>query len=209
MKTKNILLVSLIIVLAINFSCKKQEDVTLDKIANGEVSFSPMEVGNYWIYSVYTIDQTGIPAFTRYDSTYIVGTKEINGNTFYEYRSNSSATYVQYLRDSMSYLVDDSGEKFFHPSTSDTLKNDKIEIFGFVISHTYRVMHTPSEYIECDAGAFKAMEARLTTSLPLLNTKTVASRYYSANIGLIKREDAPELTGNQTIYSLLRWSQKE
>ena len=195
--------------LAINFSCQKQEDVSLDKVANGEVSFSPLDIGNYWVYSVYSIDQTGLPMFQNYDSTYIVGTKTINGNDYYEYRSSTSATYVTYLRDSVGYLINDSGEKLFHHSTKDTILNNKVEVFGFVISHTYRLIYQLDKFVQCDAGAFKATEARLTTSFPLLGTETNASKYYSANIGLIRREDAPTFTGNQTVYSLLRWGKEE
>lgn len=209
MKTKNILLLSLIIILAINFSCQKQEDITYDKVENGEVTFSPLEIGNYWVYSVYNIDETGIPIFTNYDSTYIVGTQNINGNKYYEYRSSTSTTYVEYLRDSVGYLINDSGEKLFHHSTKDTLLNEKFEIFGFIISHTYRLIYQLDEFVKCDAGSFKAVESRLTMSLPLLGTETVASKYYSVNIGLIKRVDAPDLTGNQKIYSLLRWSKEK
>ena len=209
MKRNNILLISLITILALNFSCQKQEDVTIDKVANGEVRFSPLDIGNYWVYSVYSIDQTGLPSFTNYDSTYIVGTKDINGNDYYEYRSSTSDTYVSYLRDSIGYLINDSGEKLFHHSTKDTLLNNKVEIFGFVVSHTYRLIYQVDEFVNCDAGAFKATEARLTTLFPALGTQTDASKYYSANIGLIRREDAPGFTGNKTVYSLLRWGKVE
>ena len=138
MKTKHIILASLVILIAINFSCQKQEDVTYDKVENGEVTFFPLEKGNYWVYSVYDLSPDGKYTFKHLDSTYIVGTKKIKGNTYSEYRSSTSATYVKYLRDSIGYIIDDSGERLFHHSTADTIRNEKLEVFGFVISHTYR-----------------------------------------------------------------------
>jgi len=204
-------LFSIIIILSIiglSYSCKKQEDVTIDKIDNGELSFIPMEVGNYWIYQVNSIDKDGNSTYIRTDSAYIATTKDIAGVSYFEYHI-PAINYTEYLRDSSSYLVDDKGEKlFYHKYDKDTLLNNKIMNSGIIISHTHRVIHILGSNIECIAGSFPAIEARYTISLPLLNKEYVSHFYYSANIGLIFREDAKDISGNIKTYSLMRWGTK-
>ena len=206
---KQIQILSSIIILSIiglNYSCKKQEDVTIDKIDNGEISFAPMAIGKYWIYEVNNVDADGLITFVGIDSTYIEGTKVIGKNTYFEYRSSSSISYKMYLRDSASYLVDDKGEKFFyHKFDNDTLLNKKTESSGYVINHTYRVIHLLDEKIDCVAGSYPAVEAQYTVSFPLLGTEYTSHYYYSAGIGLILRSDAPNLSGDRKTYSLIRW----
>ena len=85
------------------------------------------------------------------------------------------------------------------------LLNIKVESFGYVLSHTYRVIHTSDNYVSCVAGSFPAIEIRYTIIYPLLSTEYISHYYYSANIGLILREDAPDLSGNTKVYSLMRW----
>ncbi|OYT11816.1 MAG: hypothetical protein B6I18_02835 [Bacteroidetes bacterium 4572_112] len=204
-------LFSIIIILSIivlSYSCSKQEDVTIDKIDNGELSFIPMEVGNYWIYQVNNVDENGNSTYVRTDSAYIATTKDINGIIYFEYRV-PTINYTEYLRDSSSYLVDDKGEKlFYHKYDNDTLFNNKIMSSGLVFSHTHRVIHILGNSTECIAGSFPAIEARYTISLPFLNKEYVSHFYYSVNIGLIYREDAKDLAGNIKTYSLMRWGTK-
>ena len=206
--TKHSKIFSLIFILSIIgliYSCKKQEDVTIDKIENGELSFIPMEVGNYWIYQVNSIDKNGTSTYIRTDSAYIATTKDIGGITYFEYHV-PAINYTEYLRDSSSYLVDEKGEKlFYHKYDNDTLYNSKIMSSGLVVSHTYRVMHILGANIECVAGSFPAIEARYTILLPFLNKEYVSHYYYSANIGLIFRKDPKDLAGNIKTYSLMRW----
>jgi len=205
-----IYILALAIVMITAFSCKKQEDLSIDKIDNGEVSFSPLEVGNYWIYEVSLMDKTGQLTFVEIDSTYIVGTKDFNGNTYYEYNSSTSATYKQYLRDSASYLIDEKGEKFFyHKNNADTIEEQKIEAFGYLISHIYRVIYHHDELVKCVAGDFPAIEARYTIEFPLISTKTTSYNFYSLDIGLILRADAADVNGNRNIFSMMRWGKAE
>ncbi len=202
---KSLVLVLIIAIVSVNYSCKKQEDVSIDKVEEGEVSFSPMSVGNYWVYEVYSVDKQGNATYNSMDSTYISKTTTVNGNSYFEYRTSSSVAFKQLLRDSSNYLVDDKGEKFFHPTTKDTLKNEKVEFGGTVFSHTYRLMHIPNKKISCAAGDFDALESRLTAVYPILNTENISSNYYSAGIGLIRIETAPGINGDYKLYSLKRW----
>jgi len=192
------------------FSCKKQEDLSIDKVDAGEVSFSPMEVGNYWIYEVSSMDKNGNFTFVEIDSTYIVGTKDFNGNTYYEYNSSTSPNFKQYLRDSAAYLVDEKGEKFFyHKNNADTIEDQKIEAFGYLISHIYRVIYFHDELVSCVAGDFPAIEARYTIAFPLLSTETTSYNFYALDIGLILRADAADVNGNRNVFSMMRWGKAE
>jgi len=202
---KSLVLVLLIAIVSVNYSCKKQEDVSIDKVEEGEVSFSPMSVGNYWVYEVYSVDKQGNTTYSGMDSTYISKTTTVNGNSYFEYRTSSSVAFKQLLRDSSNYLVDDKGEKFFHPSTKDTLKNDKLVVAGNLLSHTYRLMHIPNKKISCAAGDFDALESRLTVVYPFFSTENNSSNYYSAGIGLIRIETSPSVNGDYKLYSLKRW----
>ena len=202
---KSLVLVLLIAIVSVNYSCKKQEDVSIDKVEEGEVSFSPMSVGNYWVYEVYSVDKQGNTTYDSMDSTYISKATIVNGISYFEYHTSSSAVFKQLLRDSSNYLVDDKGEKFFHPTTKDTLKNEKLIVAGTLLSHTYRLMHIPNKKISCAAGDFDALESRLTVVYPFFSSENNSSNYYSAGIGLIRIETSPSVNGDFKLYSLKRW----
>ncbi|MCK5846182.1 MAG: hypothetical protein KAG84_02000 [Bacteroidales bacterium] len=206
---KNIILFTTILIIGISFSCKKQEDLSIDKIENGEISFSPMEVGNYWIYEVGEYDKDGKYNYLDIDSIYISTTKDINGNTYFEYLSSYNSSYKEYLRDSAGYLINETGEKFFyHKNHNDTIENEIIEVAGVIISQNYRVIYIHDTEITCLAGSFPAIEARSTIYLPLLDIKLVSYYFYSANIGVIIRVDTPDLLGATKVFNLMRWGKE-
>lgn len=203
---RNIQIFIALVIIVFTIGCKKQEDVSIDKIEAGEVNFSPMQIGNYWIYEVSTVDKDSNFTFKSIDSTFIAGIKAINGNEYYEYRSSSSAGFVQYLRDSSGYLVDEKGEKFMIANNfTDSLVSETVKLFGNIFSKTYRLMYKPSSAITTKAGAFDAVEARFTEEYPLVGYSYVAHAYYAPNIGLILRQDKPNASGKFTVYNLLRY----
>ncbi len=81
-------------------------------------SYSRLKTGNYWIYQVFEVDSAGNGSPTaEYDSCYISKDTMIRGNTYYFLTSQNGGaggyTCERWLRDSLSYLVDDKGRKWF------------------------------------------------------------------------------------------------
>lgn len=202
MKTNYLALFILVFIFAI--SCKKQKDVTIDKI--GAESYTPLSVGSYWIYDVSNIDTLGNATFLMIDSTYIESDTVLNGETYSVFRSSSSAFYQQLLRDSASYLVDEMGQKFFHPANfTDTLfKNIFVNFNNDTISLTYRIMRVPPGPASCIAGSFDALDAETTRELPLLNIETKSHYLYASGVGLVLRQDFP-VFGKVRTYNLVRY----
>jgi len=204
--SKFLLVVLMFTAISLNYACKKQEDVSIDKINNGEISYLPMAVGKYWIYQISDIDENGDATSQGYDSTYISGTKEINGNSYFEFRSTYIPNYNQYFRDSASYIVNETGERFFcHKNDKDTLLNEKVVNFGYLIKHTYRVIHMLDKQVECVAGNFPAIEIRHSILYPLFNKNDISHFYYSPNIGIVLHKEATTLVGTTRVFSLMRW----
>jgi hypothetical protein len=185
-------------------ACKKQEEITIDK--GGLASFTPMSVGSYWIYDVSNVDSTGQATFISYDSTYIVSDTILNGNTYFVYNSSSSPFFIQMLRDSAMYLVDENGQKFFHPENFvDTLYKNVIPGFNNdTINFTYRLMRKPNKPTLCIAGTFNTLDAEVTRYLPFFNLTSKSHYHYTPGIGLVLRQDFP-IFGNVRTYNLVRY----
>lgn len=187
-------------------SCKKQKDVTIDKTNTlGGKTFTPMTVGSYWIYDVSIIDSLNI-TFIMFDSTYIESDTMLNGEIYYVFKSSSSPIYVQFLRDSAKYLVDEKGQKFFHPvNINDTLyKNVLTNYNNDTINFTYRIIRIPPGPTHCIAGVFNTLDAESTRYIPFLNIKTKSHYFYTPDIGLVLRQDFP-IFGKTTTYNLVRY----
>lgn len=105
-------------------SCKKDDECqpaitnnNTQVIQNPGTNYSSLQVGNYWIYQRFQLDppstETALPVF---DSCYVEKDTLIHGNTYFKYvgYSNSlptspSAPTIEFLRDSLDYLVDLNG----------------------------------------------------------------------------------------------------
>jgi len=206
---KNILYISVILLFAL-FSCEKQEDVTIDKLEEEGGDFLPLSVGNYWIYEVTNVDTNGNSTFVNIDSTYIVGDTNISNEIYYIFKSSTSLFYTQYLRDSMHYIVDETGEKFFSPLyQQDTLFSNLVEnINGDTISFTYRIMREPSSPIKCVLGEFRALDAEVNRYFSFVNRLDKSHAFYAPRIGLILRQDFYSFAGKRNEYSLIRYNVK-
>ncbi len=201
MKNFYLLLISLTMLFA--FSCKKQKDVTIDK---SDETFTPMSIGSYWVYDVSNIDTLGNSTFIRFDSTYIDSDTILNGKLYFVFKSSSSAFFTQFLRDSARFLVDESGQRFFHPENfTDTLYKNFVPGFNNdTLSFTYRIMRRISGTISCVAGDYNALDAEMTRYLPFFNMKVKSHNYYAKGVGLILRQDFP-VFGKIRTYNLLRF----
>ena len=105
-------LVSLLII-----SCSKE-----DPISSGEMipdSIIPFTVGNYWIYQSYLEDENGVlQPKSSTDSMYIESSQMINGIEYFNVNNYSvaSSNVTTVLRDSLGYLVNDSGQIVYSPN---------------------------------------------------------------------------------------------
>ena len=82
--------------------------------------YLPLAVGNYWIYQNVNLDSLGNEtALNLFDSIVITKDTLINNKLYYVFGGiqNYAATFPEYLRDSVGYLVNIKGQKTF--STTD------------------------------------------------------------------------------------------
>ena len=188
-------------------SCAKQDDVTINKLEEEAGNFLPLSVGNYWIYEVSQVDTNGNSTFQKIDSTYIKGDTNINNNIYYILKSSTSLFYIQFLRDSSGYIVDEKGQRFLYQMiTEDTLYRNLIKsINEDTLSFTYRIMVKPQGSIECVMGNYIALDAEMTRYLPFSGRTDKGHYYYSSNIGMILRQDYFNFLGKRTEYSLIRY----
>jgi len=188
-------------------SCAKQEDITINKLEEEIGNFLPLSIGNYWIYEVSQVDTNGNSTFQSIDSTYIEGDTTINNNMYFIFKSSTSINYVQFIRDSSGFIVDNNGQKFLYQMLiDDTLYTNLIKSFnGDTLTFTYRMMSKPPSKIYCGLGYFTALDAEVTRYLAYTNTTAYAHYYYSSNIGLILRQDYFTFAGKRTEYSLIRY----
>src|ERR1043165_1657872 len=104
-------------------SCKKKgsEDPNnpTDPVATPVYpNYTAMKPGNYWIYQQYKLDSaTGnASAESKIDSCYVEKDTIINGKTYHKYMSvffDGSGYVAKYFRDSLSYVVTESGRIVF------------------------------------------------------------------------------------------------
>lgn len=127
MRTLFVLGIISIIILS---SCKKDEEIT-DNTPTTTADYTPLTIGNYWIYENYMIDSTGNESLQSQIDTVIVDRDTIiNGNTYFilmgtRYSSINNWGIVDIVRDSGNYLVNNEGEILFSSSNfTDTLGID-------------------------------------------------------------------------------------
>jgi hypothetical protein len=129
---KSVLLISLSIAI---YSCKKEKDVPapLPPASTTYADYSNLKTGNYWIYERFNLDTTGgtYTSLNVFDSTYVEKDTVANGNTYFKVMqinypiSNDYAPV--YLRDSLSYIVDITGQvQFSSQNFTDTFYTNYI-----------------------------------------------------------------------------------
>lgn len=120
---KTLWMLSRLLITTCIISCKKDDD---DSSTTPEADYTPMAVGDYWIYEHYQVDTLGnaIPMGTT-DSTYIEKDTLINSKVYYKMISPGllGEERIYLLRDSSHYLVSFPGEIIFSSRNfTDTLK---------------------------------------------------------------------------------------
>jgi hypothetical protein len=162
---KNLFVVAIsIIVFA---SCQKDNDINI----NPTINYLPLDIGNYWVYQEFNIDEDGISTETsKFDSIIIVGDTLINNNTFYVftktkmYSDGTEKEFIDFLRDSSGYIVDENGRRrFSEDNFIDTIyKETQLGGLGDTIyTCSYRMENTEI-MISVPAGEFEVLNVRGT-----------------------------------------------
>ncbi|WP_420574716.1 hypothetical protein [Kordia sp.] len=143
-------------------SCSSDDNTTLES----EENFYALTVGNTWVYGHQRrIGQSEeFENINVIDSVKIVDTEEINGNTFFKFRTRTSGNesnqafcspngeHFAYFRDSIGYLIDDRGKIHFSPE-GDTeeyvLKTFPSHRLIFNLSEESEVVITPAGDFDC------------------------------------------------------------
>jgi len=140
------------------FSCKKDEIITVPQVEvkTGYFQASP---GSYWIYDWFEIDSNGVETqLGILDTIQNIGTTVLNNKTYIE-RTSSCFAYKTaniFLRDSMGYVVNSSGEILYsYTDFSDTLTTGSIAPLQ-VIWHKRMFDNVP---VNVPVGSFTAIEA--------------------------------------------------
>lgn len=118
-------LLSIICIVALT-ACKKESTTTFTPPTPAppqpNTTYYPdymaLKPGNYWIYQRYELDSANGAehAIETYDSAYVEKDTVINQKTYHVYKYQdafSFETRTRYLRDSLSYTVDQSGKIIF------------------------------------------------------------------------------------------------
>lgn len=193
-------------VLTCFYSCKKTDDslsTTVNNSGNTAVdnsSYTPMSVGNYWIYQEYNIDSVGnVTQSSTVDSTVISKDTLINGKKYfrfdkYEYYSKVASPNlidITYYRDSSKNLINSEGKIMFSElNLSDTLyrkteimQGDTLYWMTCKMEKTVDNVTTPSG-IYSNLLNFKNTVKRNTKFTPIKEI-SYNNNFYANNIGKV------------------------
>lgn len=186
----------IILVLVCAFSCSSDDD-TGTQPANeiSDPGFYGLQVGNSWVYKSYqwnssteTYDDTGVV-----DSISIVGTAEINGNTYFKFRrlttgnaSNApllslNGEYFEHVRDSLGNLIYDDGSiKFTHSDLTE--RTITIQSWGTI----FETLTENEASMTVEAGVFTCNYSERYSKSPEGDLFPGLDRfYYAEGVGLI------------------------
>lgn len=184
--------------LAILYSCSSNDDSQTPDIQ--EENFYALTVGNSWEYRWYLYTpEGGLSPKSVTESISIIGTEEINNNIYYKFKKTVSGNegsnpaypnngeYFEHYRDSLGYLVHDSGAILFVNNTVDEFFLYETNV-GFPLT-AYAKLSEGNFDFTTEAGTFDCLEMRIRFENPDYEIPGVNKRYYSDGIGLIKDED--------------------
>lgn len=122
-------------------ACKKDDaapDTPADPAPSSTISdFSLLQTGNYWVYQRSTLDTAGnVSGITsNFDSLFISGTMDVNGNTYAILSKALNGTVIpgmqELRRDSADCLVDGNGRIVFRYGVFDQLAWTFVDPFVF------------------------------------------------------------------------------
>ncbi len=174
------------------FSCSESEtNIPLQEDSN----FYALTVGNSWVYKNYRLnDQTNTYLDTGViDSINIVSREDVNGTTYYKVRRkttgneqnitlcNPNGENYELLRDSIGYLINDTGKiKFTNTNFEERVISDNLNF------NIREVLMTGSTQIDVEAGSFTCIYSeRYAVNSSGQQLSGLDLFYYSDGFGLI------------------------
>lgn len=158
---KKSFLLALLVVVCV--SCTTDDNTATEP----DGGFYALKVGNSWVYEHHRRVSPQSEVFENIyvtDSVEIVGTEEINGNTFFKFRTRTSGNednqafcspngeHFKLYRDSLGYLISDTGKIHFSPigdTAEYVLKQTSFNRFIYSLSETSEVVTTPAGDFDC------------------------------------------------------------
>jgi hypothetical protein len=163
--------------------------------------YLPLAVGNYWIYQTFNLDSLGNEnALNIFDSIVITKDTLINNNLYFVFGGNQNnvVTFPEYLRDSIGYLVNNTGKKIFSTTDFKNILNERdysIPINGKnCLLYSLKIkMNSDQKLIKTPAGDFNTLVAGgilnqfyYDNSGNLIDSLiTDQNNYYAQNVGIV------------------------
>jgi hypothetical protein len=179
--------------MALLSACQKIPDPELTP----ESSYTPMEIGKYWVYGHYQIDPNGqAVAYSMTDSVIITSDTLISGSRYYVFEGTNYPwnggqwQVIAMLRDSSGYLVDVHGIIVFAQDNFTEVLASKTEIHNgdTLYTLTYK-METVHDEVTVPAGNFTVLNYKGTVTMPKelpgIQNPRFINTYYAKGVGKI------------------------
>jgi len=194
MKMRNVFLLGIIAIILIS-SCKKEEETPPPPPPIKSPDYTPLTIGNYWVYNNYSIDslnnETLLP---NIDSLIVDRDTVIGGHTYYiiegiKYPMSQNWGIVRIVRDSADCLVTNKGHILFSSSNFSDILREKIEILNsdtlYILQYK---MEKLSGSIDVPAGTFNNIynyKGTLYTKVPnsVVDNPRYLDNYYAPDVG--------------------------
>lgn len=190
---RNLILVGTALTLIFT-SCKKE---TVEKnIPSTTPDYTPLSIGNYWVYQYYSIDTLGNENQSAYlrDSIVINRDTVINGKTYFilegiNMLQSPEWRIISLLRDSSDYLVNAGGEILFSSTNFTDVLSTKTHVMNSDTLFTLQYSMQKESTVNVPAGKFTALNYHgtlITTHPPsyIKNPRNLPT-YYAAGVGKI------------------------
>lgn len=191
----------LLIIMVLILSCQKEDD-SLSSWSGLEIrsqKFMPLEVGNYWIHEIYSIDSEGNERkWNSIDSVIITKDTIIDNERFFvlegiRWPNRSDWGIVSILRDSAGRIIDPEGRiEMSEFDFNDTISTEYMIGNDDTICCIYRVMVEGLDSITVPAGRFKVLNCEgdlynYRFDPPRKHNLTV-NKYYSNGVGIVLKK---------------------
>ena len=170
------------------FSCKSNKCQDPGPEETVYPDYTGFAVGNYWIYNIYHIDESGKETFSgETDSAVITGDTIIRGNKFFIKKTfyNNILQRMDIRRDSLQYIVNENGEVFFSSEQNAGNIRSYFTIYGKDTIRVDMKMDPKDTVINVPAGSFKTKTLKsYVYYYPLNDTQNNRAGYYRYGIGI-------------------------
>ena len=188
---RNVLIFGIISIFLVS-SCEKDEEVI-----NESVDYTPLSIGDYWVYENYSTDTFGIETILpQIDSVIIDRDTIIRGETYYvfegtNYPNNQHWGILNIVRDSADCLVNLDGIILFSLNNFSDVLYEDIRIFDTDTLYTYQYqMETITGSVVVPTGTYNDVlnyKGTFNINNPMngVTNPRYSNNYYAPDIGMI------------------------